>query len=275
MLLNVSHMTRSILGTQDVRRTMRFVAHYFRVYHGAAVFITLSPDEKHNSIMMRISRLRASDPSVKHQSASSKWFGRLEPPLVGWTERADEESPSFELRRHIMARSPLSAVDGFRTHLQLLFRHVFGMRMCPACPDCWNSDNAAWCADGESSSSTLAGGVLGRVAAIVGSIENQKAGAFHLHFHAFLECLHQHLSLEDIAIQVDKLNSTLVDEYLQFKDYVCRQRYPDVEGVTKERWASVEESWPEHAATKSLCSLPSYLGVAPVPADDAVEEGKA
>ena len=125
MLLNVSHMTRTIPGTQEVRRTMRFVAHSFRVMHGTGVFITISPDEKHNSIMMRIARLRATDPSVKHNPSSKKWFGRMEPPLIGWTECTDEESPSFELRRHIMARSPLSAVDGFRTHLHLLFRHVF------------------------------------------------------------------------------------------------------------------------------------------------------
>ena len=164
---------------------MRFIAHSFRVYHGAAIFITLSPDEKHNSTMMRVARLRDNDPSVKHHPTSRKWFGRMEPPLVGWAEHDDEETPSFELRRHIMARSPLSAVDGFRTHLHLLFRHVFGMRVCPACPDCRESGPDDWCRDGEGSSSTLEGGVLGRVAALAGSIEFQKAGAAHIHFHTF------------------------------------------------------------------------------------------
>ena len=275
MLLNVSHMTRAIPGTQEVRRTMRFIAHSFRVYHGAAIFITLSPDEKHNSIMMRVARLRDNDPSVKHHPTSRKWFGRMEPPLVGWAEHDDEETPSFELRRHIMARSPLSAVDGFRTHLHLLFRHVFGMRVCPACPDCRGSGPDDWCRDGEGSSSTLEGGVLGRVAALVGSIEFQKAGAAHIHFHAFLECLHQHLSLEDIAKIVDTANCKLVDEYLQFKDYSCRQRYPDVENISKKQWKGMEESWPEHANTNMLCSLPSYLGASPAPSDTLLEEGKS
>ena len=196
LLLNASHASREIAGTQEIRRRMRFVMHSFRVVFGMPVFITISPDEKQNSIMLRLCRLRKDDPAVIHEPSSAKWFERLQPPLTSWDTDRQTEALTYELRRGLLARSPLSAADGFRVHVLLILRHIFGMRLCMNCPDCSTPEShphpeGDWCCDAEGCASTLMGGALGRISAFVGSIEFQKAGAAHLHFHAFLECAHQ------------------------------------------------------------------------------------
>ena len=43
---------------------MRYDTHAFRIAHGVPLFVTLSPDEKHNLLMIRFSRARANDPAV-------------------------------------------------------------------------------------------------------------------------------------------------------------------------------------------------------------------
>ena len=43
---------------------MRYDTHAFRIAHGVPLFVTLSPDEKHNLLMIRLSRARAHDPVV-------------------------------------------------------------------------------------------------------------------------------------------------------------------------------------------------------------------
>ena len=43
---------------------MRYDTHAFRIAHGVPLFVTLSPDEKHNLLLIRFSRARANDPAV-------------------------------------------------------------------------------------------------------------------------------------------------------------------------------------------------------------------
>ena len=43
---------------------MRYDTHAFRITHGVPLFVTLSPDEKHNLLMIRFSRARRNDPAV-------------------------------------------------------------------------------------------------------------------------------------------------------------------------------------------------------------------
>ena len=72
---NLSELARRILnrvhtiaqtseGANEVRTLMRYDTHAFRIAHGVPLFVTLSPDEKHNLLMIRFSRARANDPAV-------------------------------------------------------------------------------------------------------------------------------------------------------------------------------------------------------------------
>eukprot|EP00975_Prorocentrum_lima_P006945 1492167-Prorocentrum_lima.AAC.1 len=58
-------------------------------------------------------------------------------------------------------------------------RYILGMHVCPQCPNCDLGPSP--CMDHVGSSSSPGGGALGRVEAIFGSIECQKAGALHAH----------------------------------------------------------------------------------------------
>ena len=57
-------VAQTIEGTNEVRTLMRYDTHAFRIAHGVPLFVTLSPDEKHNLLMIRFSRARANDPAV-------------------------------------------------------------------------------------------------------------------------------------------------------------------------------------------------------------------
>ena len=92
-----------------------------------------------------------------------------------------------------------------------------------------NTEWCEWCRDAEGNSSTLEGGVLGCVATIAGSIEHQKVGAAHIHFQAFLECLHQLRSYTEIAAMLAEGNDHIVQEYLTFKERACMQSYPHMD----------------------------------------------
>ena len=62
LLENLEHTTRQIEGTMEVRKTMRFATHAGCISKVVPISVTFSPDEKHNVLMMRLSRSRANDP---------------------------------------------------------------------------------------------------------------------------------------------------------------------------------------------------------------------
>eukprot|EP00959_Pyramimonas_sp_CCMP1952_P305803 6399307-Pyramimonas_sp.AAC.1 len=76
--------------------------------------------------------------------------------------------PASDERRAVLARDPLAGVDGFRVIVGFVFENILGLRYCPTCPDCE-------CADLLGSSATAAGGCLGRVGGVCGSIDAQKS----------------------------------------------------------------------------------------------------
>ena len=52
MLNRVHTVAQTIEGTNEVRTLMRYDTHAFRIAHGVPLFVMLSPDEKHNLIMV-------------------------------------------------------------------------------------------------------------------------------------------------------------------------------------------------------------------------------
>ena len=63
ILQNLEHTSRTIPGTMEVRKVMRYDTHAGRIRRGVPIFITFSPDEKQNVLMLRLTRSRKSDPA--------------------------------------------------------------------------------------------------------------------------------------------------------------------------------------------------------------------
>ena len=85
----------------------------------------------------------------------------------------------------------------------LTFEHLFGIRFCPNCPDCNLTSNP--CQDLCGSAATCLGCIFGRIDAVFTSIEAQQStGSLHAHSQLFIQCLHQHTSLEDIITTLRK-----------------------------------------------------------------------
>ena len=70
LLKNIEHASRKLPGTQETRRLMRFQTQAFRIRYGTPLFITYSPDESQNLLMVRLSRKRRRDPIFQSSTAA-------------------------------------------------------------------------------------------------------------------------------------------------------------------------------------------------------------
>jgi hypothetical protein len=68
----LEHSSRQLKGTVEVRKMMRFDTRAGRIRRGVPIFVTWSPDEKCNVLMIRMHRARANDPMDRKM----KRFGR-------------------------------------------------------------------------------------------------------------------------------------------------------------------------------------------------------
>ena len=162
ILDNAEATTRKMSGTQETRRQMRFDTNALRVRYGVPIFVTFSPDEKHNLLMIRLSRTRKNDPVLLHDAAAAL-FGDLKAPRLGQAsytmhdsddvflalkpEALKAEVPDYDTRRALIAKDSLASVEGFRVMVLVAYRHLFGMRVCPNCPHCNHDDHADPCQD--------------------------------------------------------------------------------------------------------------------------------
>ena len=201
LLQNLVHTSKQLKGTQEVRKLMRYETNAGRVRRGVPIFITFSPDEKHNVLMLRMHRSRGNDPIHELEPMNRKYGQRLEPPmdkayvdLPVPLEAMLHWLPPYDERRAILARDPLASVEGFRITVLLVCEYVLGMRVCINCPDCnHNADSLVCCQDLLGNNAYTDGGAFGRADGIYISIEAQKsAGSLHAHAQVHIECKHQH-----------------------------------------------------------------------------------
>ena len=61
LLQNIEHASRNLSGSQEARRMIRFDTQALRVLYGVPVFVTCSPDESHDLLMIRFARTRQHD----------------------------------------------------------------------------------------------------------------------------------------------------------------------------------------------------------------------
>ena len=120
-----------------------------RVVFGDCIFFTISPNEQHSALVLRLSRFRENDPYVRAQSngtqrlARQDWPG-LERPAKkrrgeskqsacsGQSGEDDDtvtiELPEYDLRRAATARDPHATVEGYRVEIYLRLAAILGVR---------------------------------------------------------------------------------------------------------------------------------------------------
>ena len=286
LLKNMRHTAQELPGTQEARKRMRFEIEGLRIRFGVPLFVTFSPDEAHQMLYVRMARTRCSDP-VRAAPWDQDWNvgDRDYPPVDNDTtwpihiETFRRLVPGWDLRRQALARDPLASVDGFRMLALLLLEHLFGVRTCPACPDCNHRDTGTEpCQDERGSNATVVGGVFGRMDAAYITIEAQKStGSLHGHCQCFVQCLHQHTPLQEIfQLGCDRLAALRV-AYLEYSGHVMHGTYAghDAEAIAK-GIADAEASWPEHKDAMALIQIPAYQQRrAWVAQQAAEEEGRA
>ena len=274
ILANLKHTARALPGTQEARRAMRFQIQAMRVRYGTPIFVTVTPDESHQLLYVRMSRHRNSDPINVTQSHVGRQAGeRCWPELTNnFTQsRADADFgfpvlldslarriPNWEERRRILARDPLATVDGFHVLFAAVMQHLFGLKVCLRCPECNQSGRP--CQDEHGSNASLSGGIFGRIDAAYIAIEYQKSSASpHGHGQLFVQCLHQHSSLWDIfRLHADALEQ-LRTEYLDYASHVNRCVYSEPVSVNvEEALQHCEREWPEYKSDHHLISRPAY-----------------
>ena len=258
LMRNAFQAIKALAGTNGVRRRMRFISKSMQVYYGVPVFVTISPDERHQAIMLRMFRLRQSDPAYQYEPFLQQFSGCNDPSFFA-DETATSEIPAYAARRVALAQRPAAAVIGFRVQILLVMQAAFGLRVCLDCPNCARTRDCN-CMDLLGSSSRLEGGAMGRCCAVCWSIENQKQGPLHVHGHLVLENLHQHHNLQEIATKIAEKGKEVTDQYFRFKAHACREEY-----MVPERWNAaerekVEKAWPEYADENDLYLLPSFFG---------------
>jgi hypothetical protein len=149
--------------------------------------------ERHNHLVIRLSRYRSADPYVTHASAKDEraWIGADRPSLEPFEKHVfGVHVPGYDMRRKIQAKDPLCCSNAFFVQIRTVLATIAGIRMCQDCPHCAESDFP--CQDAFGSSAELVGGFAGRADALFGAVEAQKTnGSLHFHFKLFVQRLHQ------------------------------------------------------------------------------------
>ena len=93
---------------------------------------------------------------------------------------------------------------------------------------------------------------MGRADAMIGAIEGKKAeGVLHIHMFLFLQLVHQHENLSEIAEMIQQ-NLISVDQFKSLINHVRCAWYPDVDKFAEER-AEIDRRGP-HMLTTTLCA---------------------
>ena len=150
-----NHLAANLGGSQQLRQTMGHRQFGARVVYGDCIFITISPNEQHSALVLRLSRFRRNDPYVQHgdgifQRLACADFPRLEASNchgcgkshATTSKRREQEEqetvtvelPEYDLRRAATARDPLAVVEGYKIEILLRLAILLGVRMCPNCP---------------------------------------------------------------------------------------------------------------------------------------------
>jgi hypothetical protein len=241
MLHTFQATSRNIEGTGEIRTIMRKDAESFAVMYGGFVFMTITPNERQATVLIRCSRTLRSDPIRKYDKDFAEWTDKDTPSLE--LEHEHDETcdvnipltailgavPSMDAQQKLLARDPLASVYGFHIVIRILLRALFGVRICSECPDCNTSKTLPSCCDELGSVASPEGGIAGLVEAYHGSIESQgRTGSLHGHFQLFIARIHQHTKMVDIAKMIQQQGDVLVNQFERFTNHLSKATYNNV-----------------------------------------------
>jgi len=235
-------LAKQLPGTQQLRRLMGHRQFGARVVYGDCIFLTISPNEQHSAMVLRLSRFRKNDPHVKHGDTNRKKMARQDYPSLEATQCEDDffiELPEYDLRRAYAAQDPYAVIEGYKIEILLRLATLLGIRMCPECPRC--NDKGFGCQDKFGCNMRPGGGVLGGLPAAGGGTEHQGYGTPHLHVEVHVASAYQFDTMPEI---VEKLKA----QKFSFADWQNYQEWLHAEDVLDERVKesmapNLEEQW--------------------------------
>ena len=96
-----------------------------------------------------------------------------------------------------------------------------------------------------------------------------------MHGQLFVQCLHQHETLQQVFQLIREQGAVLLQEYLAYNAYVRKQNYDDLQGWQEQgRREQREAAWPEYKDTHGLMSPWAYLRRGPKHCEYDVREGR-
>ena len=238
------HLAQKLPGTQQLRRVMGHRQFGARVVYGDCIFVTISPNEQHSALTLRLTRYRQNDPSVLHGEDWRRRVAGANAPRL--EEEAISDLPEYDLRRAAAAQDPYAVIEAYKVEIQCRLMLLLGVRFCPDCPRCNNGPMG--CQDKFGSNMRPGGGVLGGIPAVGGGTEHQGYGTPHLHLEIHVASIYQYSTLEEV---VGKFQQGLFT-FQQWKQYNEWLHFQDIfDQHEKDRMASkLEEQWHARFASK-------------------------
>ena len=244
--------TANIAGCQAIRKKIGHCCFGFRVVHGEVIFVTVSPNRRHSSMILKLSRCRANDVSLERSDSVAAYrkrhCGPNTPKIFASKSIADDPSgeeatveipmPDIFDRQGCNAQDPLSSCHHYLFFMHVILPGIFGIRMCLSCPDC-NVDHseplskyvACPCSDYMGSNKAM-GGYAGLATGLCFATEYQGEATPHGHGFLALANMYQHCTLEEIGRIIEEKHRGLTKEdmlqrVLHFIEHLQREDHFD------------------------------------------------
>ena len=249
-------LAKNMQGSQQLRQVMGHCHFGARVNYGDCLFFTISPNEQHSALVLRLSRFRRSDPYIKHQdpmryhlaqqdfpslerkerkrfcTAFSKSSSACSCSMSGNRQEMDIEInlPEYDLRKVAAARDPLAVMEAYKLEVYLRLATLLGVRMCPHCPACNNK--GLGCQDRFGSNMRPMGGVLGGMCALGGATEHQGSGTPHFHAEGHVVCAYEFDTMAEIQTKFEAQKITL-ESWKKYNSWLHREEVFDADAQTE------------------------------------------
>ena len=251
-----------------------------RIQYGDCLFFTISPNEQHSALVLKLSRYRRNDPCLAHADAAWKKLCSMDFPALAAKRRrtsgttgvdADHDLPSlapeeevqidlpeYDIRRVMTAEDPLAVVEAHRINICFRLAWLLGVRMCPSCPRC---NDCEWgCQDLNGSNMRPFGGILGGALAFEGGTEYQAKATPHFHGQVHVVCVYQFSTLKKIAAKIEE-GLLLTHDMKSFQDWYHVERPLNDEAHESYAGRAEQEFYarlkaPEH---NPLCATSAFL----------------
>ena len=264
-------LARHMPGSQQLRQVMGHAHFGARIVYGDCIFFTISPNEQHSCLTLRLSRFRKNDPYVKHKDALWRRLAQQDFPALerkrhkrlrisGKRNEMDIELelPEYDIRKLATARDPLAVIEAYRVEVLLRLATLLGVRMCPQCPSC--NQNGLGCQDRFGSNMRPMGGVMGGMNAFGGATEHQGNGTPHLHAEGHVVCAYQYDTMFEIAEKFRQQKIT-VDAWMNYNGWLHREAVFDEQAHENFKSRVDAEFFQRFSAAEhnDMSAVPEYL----------------